>query len=56
METTANDPFRFCDADGCTHDLSMGVLVSELLDRDGPHRIRSWTAPLAIRENLPEAA
>ncbi len=31
----AFDPYRQCDG-SCTHDLGRGVLVSELLSRDGP--------------------
>ena len=30
-----HDGYRTCET-ACTHDLSKGVLVSELLDRDGP--------------------
>ncbi len=29
------DPYRSCQ-DGCNHDLAPGVLVSDLLHRDGP--------------------
>jgi hypothetical protein len=30
-----HDPYRRCEG-SCTHDLARGVLVSELLDGDGP--------------------
>ena len=56
MDPTANDPFRYCEADGCTHDLSAGVLVHELLASDGPHPIRSRSFPPAISDLLDEAA
>lgn len=32
----SHDPYRRCE-DTCNHDLARGVLVSELLDGDGPH-------------------
>lgn len=56
MESNEKDPFRYCEADGCTHDLSAGVLTSELLDRDGPHPTRSHTIVPVVREPLDEAA
>jgi len=31
-----HDPYRRCE-EGCNHDLSQGVLVSELLSRPGPY-------------------
>lgn len=34
-ETAIPDPYAPCEA-GCTHDLTTGILLSELLDRDGP--------------------
>ena len=38
METfdVVHDPYRRCE-DQCNHDLARGILVSELLDGDGPH-------------------
>ena len=31
-----NDPYGGCEA-SCTHDLALGVLVSELLEAEGPY-------------------
>ena len=56
MEPTVNDPFRYCETDGCTHDLSAGALVSELLDRDGPHPVRARSFPPAAVDHVPDAA
>lgn len=36
MTTPPRDPFRNCDI-GCHHDLAAGILVSDLLEHDGPH-------------------
>ena len=33
---TTHDTYRTCEA-SCTHDLARGVLVSELLTREGPY-------------------
>lgn len=30
-----SDPYLRCD-EGCTHDLARGVLVDDLIERDGP--------------------
>lgn len=56
MDSIERDPFQHCEAGKCSHDLSVGVLVSDLLDRDGPHPIRPWTAPPPARAPLEEAA
>ena len=41
MSTTdaSLDPYRQCEA-GCSHDLSRGVLVGDLLSDDGPYPVR----------------
>lgn len=31
------DPYRLCVRDRCEHELVQGVLVSDLLARDGPY-------------------
>jgi hypothetical protein len=36
MDAPIPDPFRACRT-ACNHDLSRGVLVSDLLSGDGPH-------------------
>ena len=38
MDDQAKDPFAYCESSSCAHDLANGVLVSELLTRDGPYR------------------
>ena len=35
-EDRVADPYRSCEHH-CTHDLGVGVLISELLGSDGPH-------------------
>ena len=54
MEPT--DPFRYCEDSGCTHDLSMGVLIADLLDRDGPHPVRRVGVFGSSEPSLDEAA
>lgn len=60
METT-EDPFQACEDQGCAHDLSVGVLVSDLLSSDGPHPTRRAGdggdyGLVRATDHLPEAA
>lgn len=36
MDAPIPDPYRHCET-ACTHELSAGVTVAELLGADGPH-------------------
>lgn len=41
------DPYRACHTN-CGHDLAPGVLVSDLLRSDGPHRATAVASALVI--------
>jgi hypothetical protein len=45
-----HDPYRRCE-EVCTHDLTRGILVSELLSDDGPH---PDTHPLLVFRAFPQ--
>jgi len=36
MDAPISDPYRHCE-NACTHELSRGITVAELLGSDGPH-------------------
>ena len=46
MDAPIPDPYRACPA-ACTHELSRGVLISELLEGDGPFPAVSLMVNLA---------
>jgi hypothetical protein len=53
-EPKIHDPYKHCEsAEGCTHDLVRGVLVSELLSGDGPFPdMGTHAGPANVREWL----
>lgn len=46
MDAPIPDPYRHCES-ACTHELSRGITVAELLGSDGPHPSASLLVNLA---------
>jgi hypothetical protein len=49
------NPYQWCDAKGCNHDLAQGVLTAELLGYDGPHQM-DWLGLIIVRAPLRPAS
>lgn len=47
MDAPIPDPYRHCEV-ACTHELSRGITVAELLGTDGPHPSASLLVNLPL--------